>query len=261
MHSSRLLAAHTRIWLAVGLLAAKAALAAPDEIQVYNDDMDDPGKTGIEVHVNFVPKGAKTPAYPGEMLSHHRLQLTPEFSYGLSKEFEAGLYVPFALSSDGNLYNNGLRARMKYIAEQPEGSPFFWGLNVELGYASKRVSDSSWGMELRPILGMRWNRWTFNINPIVDMPLSKEGIRAAAFEPAVRLSREVSEGLELGIEHYSGLGPLRDLAPSSQWEHSVYAVADIALKKNMDLNIGLGRGYKNSQDEWVMKAIVALPID
>lgn len=246
--------------LAISLPLSGPALAAPDEIQVYNDDMDAPGEVGLELHINYAPKGAKTPSYRGEMLSHRRLQLTPEFSYGLSKELEAGLYLPFALSSDGNFYSNGLRLRMKYIASQAEGNGVFWGLNTELGYFTRRVSDSTWGMELRPILGMRWNGWLFNINPIIDLPLSAGGIRAAAFEPAIKVAREVAHGVELGIEHYSGLGPLRNLSSVAQQEHSVYAVADIALK-GMEVNVGIGRGYKNTEDEWVMKAIVALPID
>ena len=246
--------------LSIGLPLSGPAFAAPDEIQVYTDDMDAPGDVGLELHINYVPKGAKTPSYRGEMISNHRLQVTPEFSYGFTKELEGGLYLPFALSGDGNFYNNGLRLRLKYIAEQPENSAFFWGLNTELGYFTRRVSDSTWGMELRPIWGVRWNKWTFDINPIIDLPLSTGGIRSAAFEPAVKLSREVAHGVELGIEHYSGLGPLRDLSPASQQEHSVYAVADVALK-GMELNVGICKGYKNTEDEWVMKAIVAMPID
>ena len=99
-----------------------SAIAAADEIQVYTEELDAPGQAGLELHVNYVLKGAKTPSYEGEMLSNHRLQVTPEFSYGLTKTLEAGLYLPAAMSADGKLYGNGMRFRLKYIAPRDEGA-------------------------------------------------------------------------------------------------------------------------------------------
>jgi len=139
--------------VAILISVSFGAAAAPDEIQVYTDDMDDPGQFGLELHVNYALKGAKEPSYEGEMQSHHRLQITPEFSYGLTKTLEAGLYLPVAMSSDGNFYGNGLRLRLKYIAPREEGARFFWGLNAELGKSAQRVSESAVGLELRPIIG------------------------------------------------------------------------------------------------------------
>src|ERR1035438_9632152 len=49
------------------------AMAAPDEIQVYTEEMDDPGQSGLELHLNYTLKGATEPAVAGEMQSYHRL--------------------------------------------------------------------------------------------------------------------------------------------------------------------------------------------
>ncbi|MDO9064825.1 MAG: hypothetical protein Q7U25_06410, partial [Sulfuricella sp.] len=87
-------------------MSAPAAFAAPDEIQVYTEEMDDPGEFGLELHANYAIDGAKEPSFEGEMKAHHRLQVTPEFSYGLTKNLEAGLYLPLAMAEDGNLYGN-----------------------------------------------------------------------------------------------------------------------------------------------------------
>src|SRR5512142_607153 len=99
--AARLMACAALGWMSPG------ALAAPDEIQVYTEEMDEPGTFGLELHVNYVPDGRTQPTYEGEMKSNHRLQLTPEFSYGLSRTLEAGLYLPLAMSADGQLYENG----------------------------------------------------------------------------------------------------------------------------------------------------------
>ena len=134
--------------LLVALLAISStnALAADEEIQVYTDEMNEVGKFGVELHLNYVPQGSKQLSHPGEIPSNHRFQAMPEFSYGISESFEAGLYVPFAISNDGNFYATGLRPRIKYIHHPEEPSIFFWGVNTEFGYSSLKVADSMWGM-------------------------------------------------------------------------------------------------------------------
>jgi hypothetical protein len=251
--------------LACGLFAATffafsapAAFAAPDEIQVYTEEMDDPGEFGLELHVNYAIDGARQAGYEGEKPAHHMLQVTPEFSYGITKSLEAGLYVPFALAPDGNTYNNGLRFRLKFIAPREEGEAFFWGLNTEVGYSTRRVSESYWGMELRPIIGYRTDNWLVSFNPILDMSLSNNVSREPNFEPALKVTRRISDGLHGGFEYYGEYGPLHHSVPASERAHYLYAVADIE-KKDFDINVGIGHGFDNASDQWVAKAIIAFP--
>jgi hypothetical protein len=239
-------------------LTAFGALAAPDEIQVYTEELDDPGEFGLELHINHVPKGRRDPSFRGEMRSDHRLQVTPEFSYGVTKTIEAGLYLPIALASNGDLVGNGMRFRLKYIAQRDEAAKFFWGLNVELGYFARRVSESRIGMELRPIVGYRDDNWLVSFNPIIDGDLSSNVSRVPNFEPALKVAREVAEGTQAGLEYYGEYGPVKHLLPSSERAHYLYAVMDTDVK-GLDLNFGIGRGFTNAEDRWVVKAIVAFP--
>jgi len=234
------------------------ALAAPDEIQVYTEEMNDPGEFGLELHVNYAIEGAKEPAYAGEMKSHHRLQVTPEFSYGITKALEAGLYLPVAMGSDGNVYGNGLRFRLKFIAPREDGERFFWGLNTEIGYSPRRVSESYWGMELRPIVGYRGEDWLVSFNPILDMALSNNVSREPNFEPGLKVTRKVAQGVQAGFEYYGEFGPMHHALPASERSHYLYGVMDIE-KKDFDANFGIGRGFENAGDKWVAKAIIAFP--
>jgi hypothetical protein len=239
-------------------MAGPGAIAAPDEIQVYTEEMNDPREFGLELHVNYVMKGAKEPAYEGEMPSHHLLQVTPEFSYGLTRTLEAGLYLPVALSSDGNLYGNGLRLRLKYIAPRDEGARFFWGLNTEMGYSARRASESRAGLELRPIFGYRDPRWLISFNPILDTDLSTNVSREPKFEPALKVARKTGEGVHLGLEYYGEYGPIHHRLPARERAHYLYAVMDMEFK-SFDINFGIGRGMENASDQWVAKAIIAFP--
>lgn len=239
-------------------LAAPVATAAPDEIQVYTDEMDDPGQFGLELHVNYVLKGATAPSFEGEMQSQHRLQVTPEFSYGLSKSLEAGLYLPAAMSADGNLYGNGLRFRLKFIAPREDGARFFWGLNAEYGYSARRVAESRTALELRPIIGYRDQNWLLAFNPILDTDLSPNVSNAPNFEPGIKVARKTGAGVQAGLEYYGEYGPAHHLLPAAERAHYLYAVMDLETK-GYDINFGIGRGMKNADDQWVAKAIVAFP--
>ena len=79
--------------LTMATAASPCYAALSDEIQVYTDDINVPGRFGLELHVNTTPRGRSVPDYPGEVVPDRGLRITPELSYGLTPSFEAGLYV------------------------------------------------------------------------------------------------------------------------------------------------------------------------
>lgn len=246
--------------LAICLMCRSLAFAAPDEIQVYTEETNDPGQFGLEQHLNYTIEGARTPEYPGQMAPHHVMQITPEFSYGITGGLEAGLYVPFAITPAGDTFVNGLRARLKYIAPRQSDEDMFYGLNVEIGRDALRTSDSISGMEIRPIIGIRNAKWLVSFNPILTLGLAANVTRQPQFEPALKLTHSMGEGLRGGFEYYGAYGSLSHPLPGNQRAHSLYAVADV-VKGGYDVNFGIGRGFVNSADTWVAKAIVALPFE
>ncbi len=239
-------------------MCGTSAFAAPDEIQVYTEETNDPGQFGLEQHLNYTIEGARAPEYPGQMPPHHVMQITPEFSYGITKSLEAGLYVPFAITPGGDTFLNGLRARLKYIAPRQSDEDMFYGLNVEIGRDSLRTSDSISAMEIRPIIGIRNARWLVSFNPILTLGLAANVTRQPQFEPALKLTHSMGEGVRGGFEYYGAYGSLSHPLPSNQRAHSLYAVADV-VKGGYDVDFGIGRGFVKSPDTWVAKAIVALP--
>jgi hypothetical protein len=240
-------------------LAIASAQAAEDEIQVYTPEMDKPGELGLELHLNYVPKGRSQSSYPGEMASQNRLQVTPEFSYGLTRTLEAGLYLPMAMTQDGSLTGNGVRIRLKFIAPSDEDRDhFFWGINFELGRSAHRVSQNGVGLEIRPIVGYLDEQWLVSFNPILNMALSDGASRQPQFDPGLKVTHSVANGTRAGFEYYGEYGPTNHLLPGSQRTHMLYGVVDLDLH-GFDLNFGVGRGLKNAEDGWVIKGIIAIP--
>src|SRR5579871_3303028 len=123
------------IALGVWASASGAAFAADEEIQVYMDEIGPLHKLTLDTHVNYVVDGRNVADYPGEQLSEGRTRITPEFGYSLSDQVELGAYLPMTtISRDGDFSVDGVKLRVKYIAEHPKDQTWYWGANLEIGY-------------------------------------------------------------------------------------------------------------------------------
>jgi hypothetical protein len=238
-------------------LASTAACAAPEEIQVYLDDMTKPGRFGLDLHNNFVPSGSATPDYPGAQPPNHVYRFTPEFYYGLSDTLEIGLYL-LTTTSPGNAPNyDGEKLRLKYIAPHDETQGPFWGANFEIGRTSLRVGQDPWNAELKGIYGYRSGRWLYAVNPNFDWGVSGPVNIPVALDVDTKVAYKTDAGYQVGTETYSELGPLRDPGHLNRQSQMLYGVIDADFGK-FDLNAGIGRGLTTVSDRWVIKFIFGI---
>ena len=242
---------------ALALLAAPvAASAAPEEIQVYLDDLVGPGNFGTDVHNNYVVSGDNTPPYPGGEAPEHVYRLTPEFYYGLSDTLELGLYTLTTRQPGRNPTFDGPKLRVKFIAPHDAERGAFWGANLEIGDTSLRVSPQPWGTELKGIYGYRWSRWLFAANLNLDWTSSRAFGGPVSLDADTKLAYTTDAGYQLGFESYNELGEASNLGHLNQNSETLYAVVDTDLGKGMDLNAGIGRGLTTASDRWVIKFIL-----
>src|SRR2546428_5003572 len=153
-------------------LAAGAALAAPNEIKVFTDELAAYRQHTLETHVNKARTGP--------------LRVMPEYSYGLWHNWEFSLQLPLAFTSD-SANGEGYRAELQYIAPHDEERGFYWGINVELARDFRRNEPRFSNLELIPIVGLRVERWHFVANPGIERPLSGTQ-RSASATPAAKLA-------------------------------------------------------------------------
>lgn len=241
---------------ALALCVSTPSYAASEEIQVYMDDMKSPGRLGVDIHNNYVFSGRRTPDYDGEQPPLHVYRFTPEFTLGLTKSLELGVYVLTTRAPQGDTHLDGGKVRIKYIAPHDENAGVFWGVNLEVGRTSRRVSDTSWNTQLKGILGYRTGRWTLAVNPNIDGSLSKGGGPATG-ELDLKINYGLSPKTEIGLESYNEVGPLRRVSGLNQNSKTVFAVIDTQFA-GIDLNAGVGRGLTADSDHWLIKFIVGL---
>jgi hypothetical protein len=241
--------------LTVGLLlAAPPARSAPEEIQVYLDDLTTPGHFGLDVHNNFVIRGSEFADYAGARPPEHVYRLTPEFYYGLTPAFELGVYVLTAYDRGHAAHVDGEKVRLKYIAPHDAEHGVFWGLNLEIGRSDLEVAERPWNYELKGILGERFGRWLVAFNLNADAALSSHG-GPATIDLDTRLGYSVSPETQIAVEAYDELGALTGPGGLHGRSQTVYVVVDTDLRF-CELSAGVGRGLTAAADGWLVKAIV-----
>jgi hypothetical protein len=249
----RALIAGAIVWIAFA-----PAARATDEIQVYNANIAAPGQFTIQQHLNYVGIGQKEPPFPGGFASDKTLNGTPEFAYGMTDWWELGLYLPFAVKNQQFL-SDAFKLRTLFVAPNAADRNFFYGVNFELSYEMPKFSQTRWGLEIRPIIGVRNDTYEFIVNPIVDIGFGKNG--KADFAPAARLARKFDTDLYAGFEYYADLGEIGNFKPLSQQQHTLFAVTDFKIGE-FGVNFGVGYGLTPASDRFVVKTIIgyAFPV-
>ncbi|HTD05203.1 hypothetical protein [Undibacterium sp.] len=233
--------------------------AAPEEIQVYMDEMNAPGEFGLDVHNNYVVSGNGVPDYRGAQAPRHVFRVTPEFSYGLTPNLELGAYILSSVDANGGSSIDGQKLRLKFIAPKDKDQAYFWGANLEVGRVAHRLDENPWNAELKGILGYRTGPWTYAVNLNIDWKVSGPVPSPTTLDVDTKISYKTDRGYELGIESYNELGAVRQLGHLNQQSQTIFGVIDTSIR-GWDVNIGVGRGLTPASDRWLLKAIVSVPL-
>ena len=176
----------------------------------------------------------------------------PEWAYGVTPWFEAGLYLPiYTLTRDGALLFDAAKLRALFVVPDAHDRAFFYGVNFELSYNEPHWDPSRIAGEIRGIIGTHLGHFDLILNPIVDTGF-KGGVGNHEFVPAVRAAWNFSGKLALALEEYADFGTLQHFKPSDEQAHTLFAVIDYGGSSH-GVEFGIGRGLTPASDTWVVK--------
>jgi hypothetical protein len=239
-----------------GLLASSGvAWAQTDEIQVYDAEIADIGKFNLTWHNNYTPDGRTSPSFPGALIPDKSFNGVPEWAYGVTDWFEAGLYFPlYSISRDRGLTFDGLKLRTLFVSPHAAERTFFYGMNFEYSYNSKFWESSTFSGEIRPILGWHFHPVDLIINPIVDTDYN--GFKKLEFVPAERLAYNFSKRWAVAAEEYADYGTVARFHQPNQQFHEVFGVIDF-MSKLVNVEFGAGFGLTGASDGVTLKLILS----
>jgi len=246
---------------ASALLATGSAARGEDafEIQVYDSEIDKPLEPSLEFHLNYVARGRRDEDYHREVTPDQLVHMTLEPALGVTDFLELGGYLQFAWDprgvGGGTAYFGGWKLRAKLVVPRETSGIFDLGLNFEFSRVPHHFEESESGVELRPILGVRYAGFQFNVNPIFSWGLSEDRAGVPDFEPCVKASWDTTLGFSLGVEYYTGLGRIDHIPALEEQHHTIYVVFDL-VEAPIELDLGVGRGLTPDSNAWTVKMII-----
>ncbi len=214
-----------------------------------------PGVVNLTLHNNYTPSGQLVPAEPGGIVPNHSWNGVPEWAYGVTNWFEAGVYLPlYTLTGNGAALLDGLKVRMLFVEPNAAQHSFVYGVNFEFSYNAAHWNPHRYTSEIRPIIGWHWGAVELMFNPILDN--SYEGVSNLDFAPATRLAWNISGHFTLAAEEYADMGPLRHFYPHDLQSQQLFSVLEYSTAA-LFVQVGVGFGLTRSSDHRIIKLIVS----
>ena len=237
------------------LISPAVASAQGDEIQVYDGGLAPVGVANLTVHNNFTPRGVTVPAFPGAIVSDKSLNGVPEWAYGVTNWFEAGLYMPlYSIDKNRGAVLDGFKLRTLFAVPNADNRRFVYGANFEFSYNAAYWDTNRITSEIRPIIGWHLSPVDVIFNPILDT--SYDGVKNLIFAPSTRVAYTLRPSWQLAVEEYADYGAVRHFHRTTDQAHQVFAVVDHSAKF-FDFEAGVGFGLTDSSDKLQLKLILS----
>jgi hypothetical protein len=237
------------------VLVPASAFAQGDEIQVYDGGLAPVGTFNLTLHNNFTPKGIKEPAFPGAIISDKSLNGVPEWAYGVTNWFEAGLYLPlYSIDKNRGAVLDGFKLRTLFAVPDADERTFVYGVNFEFSYNARYWDPKRISSEVRPIIGWHLHPIDVIINPILDTEY--DGLKNLVFAPSIRVAYNKTPNVAFAVEEYAEYGPLSGFAPASEQSHQLFGVFD-RTGGLFDIEAGIGFGLTDGSDKVQLKLILS----
>jgi hypothetical protein len=259
------------------LVLLSPVVGSAEEIQ--GSDPASPGHWQIEQRFGYVTTFESTiPGTPAALASQHAITGETEIGYSPTDWYEIALTSPYAYARMNNtlmmpnatneslgygLQSGGFTVRQTFIQSDREERTIFFGfvvrsifsppgtLTPDLFVANKQGIGGAQAPQfiqnanphfagmLTPIVGVHLpDDYEMIFNANFDFAIGAAG---SAFEPSIRIVKNLNDKWAIGIEHFANVGPIDHWLPLNQQMQTLYAVADTKLK-GLELSFGLGYG-------------------
>jgi len=194
--------------------------------------------------------------------SYHLLQVSQNVSYGLTRNKQAAIQLFSSIGADGQARVDGMRAELLAMLIKPEdeeGDGYWAGGIFKFGKLPATLSNNNLDAEIMLPFGFRKGRWTIGGLPAIGVKVAGNGSGQPDINMRLKLAYRIEPEYSVGIEQYSDLGNTHKIGPLNQQSQQTFAVVDIK-RKDWDVNIGVGRGWNDFSERWVVKAIIGFPL-
>ena len=248
--------AHLVILLGLLTLARPMKAQGNYEIQVYGADTVPPKNTMVELHSNYTVDGQHN-AIDGVYPTNHQEHETVEITQGLNEWSEVGFYIFTSIQDGHGIQWVGDHIRPRIRAPDRWHLPVGLSLSTEVGYQRPIYSRDTWTWEIRPILDKAIGRWYLAFNPALERTWHGPDVpQGVTFAPAGKVGYDFSRVISAGLEYYADYGTFFSPDSLHNQQQQVFAVTDLNVSPEWEINFGVGIGPTSATDHLLVKAIL-----
>jgi len=238
-------------------LLAKALPAQGNyEIQVYGADTVASKTTMVELHSNFTAIGQRR-LIDGVYPTYHQEHETLEITQGINDWSEVGFYVFTSEQNGHGVQWVGSHIRPRVRAPTSWHWPVGVSISTEIGYQRPVYSPDTWTWEIRPIVDKAIDRWYFAVNPALERTWHGPDVhQKLGFAPAAKASYDLTKKISGGVEYYADYGQLFRFDSLHEQQQQFFAVTDLNVSPNWEINFGVGIGVTAATDHLIIKGII-----
>jgi hypothetical protein len=243
------------LWGGAALMLSQAARALNYyELEVYPYKTASQGETELEIFTSYTRRGTQDPPAPNNNNGLSRGSL--EITRGVTDKTEVAGYVDYDHPSGDNSWGrtaSRFHVRTRF-AEKGE-LPVDLGLYAEAEFPRHDVNHDEF--ELRGILEKDVNKWTFDINPILE-----KGIRGGAKGGDTELHYAASAIYRLNerwhprLDFFGDFGPLKNFDSRDQQIHLISPAVDIRFGHGLSASLGVAFGQTRASEQQIVRARV-----
>ena len=221
------------------------------ELEVYPYQTASRGEVELENFTAYARRGTQDAPVPDNNRGLVRNSL--EMTYGVTDKTEIAGYVDYSRArgdGDWDFKGGRVHARTRF-AEKGEW-PVDLGLYAEAEFPRRDENDVEF--ELRGIVEKDVNRWTFDLNPILEKVLKgAEKEEGWELQYAASAIYRLSERWRPRLDFFGDFGTLRDFEGRDQQKHLISPAVDIMLGHGLAASFGVAYGLTKASEQQILR--------
>jgi hypothetical protein len=127
--------------------------------------------------------------------------------------------------------------------------------------AQENYEIQVYGSETMPVgttmFDKQFGAWYVSLNPTVEHGLRGEtSAEGFEFAPKAVVNVDATRKVNVGVEYYGGMGPIRNIAPRAEQEHQLFGVVNLDRGPDWEFNAGYGVGLTAPAEKRMVKLIL-----
>ena len=250
-----------RLYRVMGLVGGAVTLASGSaqalnyfELEVYPYQTASRGEVELENFTAYTRRGTQDAPVPENNQGLVRNSI--EMTYGVTDKTEVAGYLDYSRArGHGEWDFRGSRAHVRTRFAEKGEWPVDLGFYAEAEFPHEEDNDVE--LELRGIIEKDVNRWTFDINPILEKTLKgAEREEGAELHYAAAAIYRLNERWHPRLDFFGDFGPLHNFEGRDEQTHLISPAVDVMFGHGLSASLGVAYGQTKASEQQLVRARV-----